>query len=361
MELNHRIYELSVQSNLDGQEKAIRVIVNGADTGVRLNHIFKKVWFETGRIVGYSILEFYSVKDGFLVDKEGNQIHFANDRHPEIKINRIKKPLIVLGEQEVNRNWVRDTGKLLNLEKTEETVKDLSAVDKKALQDERDVIYAEQETKRKEQEEEEAKIKAAEDERLAEEARKAEEEAVTAAEIKKAEQATKDAEEAAKKSEEERIKAEKEAEEAKAAEEEAKAEAEKSAAAAKKAQDKADEEARKKAEAEEKKAAEEAAKKAEEEKQFIVSQREYDRISKNSKNKIGMEEYIKGEYHFFYSKNLKKGDVPFILLKRKNDYLVLAGGIACESDDEVEFEFTDIEGNDKVLILDLDTADVTIE
>lgn len=358
MELNHRIYELSVQSNLDGQEKAIKVIVNGEDTGVKLNHIFKKVWFETGRIVGYSILEFYSVKDGFLVDKEGNQIHFANDRHAEIKINRIKKPLIILGEQEVTRNWVRDTGKLLNLEKTEETVKDLSVEDKKALQDERDVVYAELETKRKEQEEIEAKLKAEEDEKLAEEARKAEEEAVTAAEIKKAEQATKDAEEAAKKSEEDRIKAEKEAEEAKIAEEEAKAQAEKSAAAAKKAQEKADEEARKKAEAEEKKSMEEAAKKAEEEKQYILSEKEYDRFSKRCK-KFGMEEYIKGEYHFFYGKNLPKGEFPLILKKRTDDYMELEGGIVDENDEDVEFEFTD--GKDKTLVLDIDTADVTIE
>lgn len=338
MQLKDITLELSVQANLDGQD--IKVITNGEDSGVKAKHIFKKLWFETGKITGYSILEFYSVKDGFLVDKEGNQTHFSTERFPEIKINRIKIPFFFT-DIDVSKEWVRDTGKLMNLEKTEETVKLLSPEDKKALQDEREVIYAEIETKKKEQEEAEAKAKAEEDERLAEEARKAEEEAKTAAEKKAAEEATRKAEEEAEKSEKERIKAEKEAEEAKAAEEDARIQAEKSAAEAKKAEE------------------EERLRKEKEAEQYTLSERQYSDIVKKY-NKLGVKQYVKGKYRFFYHENIAREDQPFVLAKRGDKYEELEGGIVDENEEEVEFEFTE-EDKDKRLTLIIGTEDIIIE
>lgn len=324
MELNERIYELSVQANLDGQD--IKVIVNGEDKGIKAKHVIKKIELETGRIRGFSILEFYTVKDGFLVDKEGNQIHFSTERFPEIKINRIKKPFIY-SELDVDVQHISDVASLLNMEVIEDTLKELSPEEKKYISNNREARLAEREM-------EEARKKAKEDERLAEEARKAEEEAKTATEIKVAEEVTRLAEEEARKSEEAKNKAEKEAEEAKRAEEEARIQAEKSA--------------------------EEAKKKEEEEKEYVLSEKEYEKLVRRNK-KSGLGEYVKNDYHFFYGANLPKGEFPHILKKRKdNKYEELEGGIVDESESEVEFEFTD-DGQDKTLILDIDNEDVTIE
>lgn len=335
MELKDITLELSVQANLDGQD--VKVMVNGEDTGVKAKHIFKKIWFETGKIIGYSILQFYGIKDGFLVDKEGNQIHFSTERFPDIKVNRIKIPVFFAG-LDVTKEWIRDTGTLMNLEKIEETVKDLSSEDKKALKDAREVLYAELETKKKEEEAAEAQRIAEEEAKAAEEAQKLAEEEET----KKNIAAAKKAEEDAKKAEEEAKEAEIAAEKARQEEEEAKEQAKKSEAIAKQ------------------KAEEEAARKAEEEKQYVVSEKDYERFKKRSKN-FGMEVYSKGEYHFFYGKNLPKSEVPFILKKRPKDYLTLEGGIADENEDVVEFEFTEEDGKEKILTLDLETSDVTIE
>lgn len=343
MELNHRIYELNVQSNLDGQAKNTKVMVNGEDSKAKLSHIFKNVWFETGRIIGYSILEHYTVDDGFLVDKEGNKIHFSNERHPEIKINRIKKPgLLIFGEEEVNWEWVRDTGKLMNLEKTEQTVKGLSDEEINALQSEREVIYVELATKQAQEAEVAAKLKAEEDEKLAEEARKAEEEAETAAQIKKAEEATRLAEEEAAKSEAERVKAEKQAEEAKKAEQEANELAEKAAAEAKAA------------------AEEEQKRKEKEREQYMISQKDYDRLIKKFVDKNIMKVYTNKEYHFFYGANLPKPFLPFVVAKRGDRYEEFKGGIVDETEEEVEFEFEE-DGKDVTIILDLENEEITLQ
>lgn len=341
MELNDRIYELSVQANLDGQD--IKVLNKGEDTGAKAKHIFKNIKFETGKIRAFGITEFYSVKDGFLCDKEGNQISFATERFPEIKINRIKIPFLAYDEIDVTREWVSDICKLLNLEKPEEQIKDMTDEDKQAFVKERELYYAELEKKKADEEAEAARIKAEEDEKAAAQARKDEEEAKTQAEIKAAEEATRLAEEEAKKSEEARIQAEEEAKAKAKAEEEAKAKAEEAEKEAKKAE----EEARKK--------------KEEEEKEYVISAKQFEKISRRDKKK-GFVEYTKDPYHFFYASEsvLPKGELPYILKKRADGkYEELEGAVVDENEEEVEFEFTD--DGDKTLILDIENEDITIE
>lgn len=353
MELNHRVYELSVQANLEGQ--TVKVKLNGkeieaGDKFVQAKHIFKKHYFETGKIVGWGILENYSVKDGFLVDKEGNQINFSSERFPDIKINKIRIPMVVFSEVEVDRQYVCDVASILNVEKPEELVKGLASEDKKAIRDEREARIAEAERKAAEEAEAQAKLKAEADERLAEEARKAEEEAKTAAEIKAAEEATRLAEEEAKKSEEERIKKEKEAEEARQAEEEAKAKAEETARLAE--------------EAEKKRQEEEAARIAEEEKAYVITEKQYQTAKRRSEKSLGMKEYEKGAYRFFYApqSKLPKNEKSFIVKKRPDGkYEELAGGLVLENEEEVEFEFEEIDGTEKTLILDLNNEEMTID
>lgn len=338
MELNHKIYELSVRANLDGQEKSIEVIKNGERTPVKLHHLFKKVWFETGRIIGWSLLEHYAVKDGFLVDKEGNQIHFSSERFPEIKVVKIKNPLIIFDEVEVNWEYIRDISTLLGIENVEDTIKGLSPEEKNALVEHRQAKLAEIEAQKREAEAEEARKKAEEEERLAEEARQAEEEAKTAAEKKKLEEETRLAEEAAAKAEAEKIKAEKEAEEARIEQEKAEALAKK-----------AEEEAR---------IAEE--KKKQELEQYMLSPAEYEK-TKRKYERMGMKEYSSGEYRFFYGTNLPPKESPFIICKRQDGrYEELPGGIVSENEEEVEFEFTDGD-KEKTLFLTLDDEDVVIK
>lgn len=347
MELNDRVYELSVQGNLSGQE--IRVKLNdkeipAGENFVQAKHIIKKLEFETGKMRGNSILEHYVVKDGFLTDKEGNRISFSCERFPEIKINRIKTPFLLNDEVEVDLAYIKLVTSLLNMQNPEDTIKGFSDEEIKALQDEKERSLAETEAKRLEQEAEEARIKAEEDEKTAEEARKTEEEAKTKAEQDAAAEATRIAEEEAKKSEEAKIQAEKEAEDAKKVEEEAKIQADKSA-----------EEARIAAEEERKRI-------EEEEKSYVLSAKEFDKLSRRNK-KAGMAEYTSKEgYHFFYGPDLPKGEEPCILKKRSNGtYEELKGGIVDESAEEVEFEFELIDGTEFTVILNLESEDMTIE
>ena len=333
MELNDRVLELSVQGNLHGQP--VYVVLNGnkipaGETFVQAKHIIKSLEFETGKIRGNSILEHYSVKDGFLVDKEGNQIHFSSERFPEIKINRIKTPFLLNDEVEVDLAYIKDVTALLNMQNPEDTIKTLSVEEVKALQDEREKETAERDA-------ENARIKAEEDEKAAEAARLAEEEAKTKTEQDAAAEVTRLAEEEAKKSEEARIQTEKEAEEARI-------QAEKSA-----------EEARIAAEEERKRI-------EEEEKSYVLSVKEFDKLSRRNK-KAGMTEYLNKEgYHFFYGPDLAKGEEPCILKKRSNGtYEELKGGIVDESAEEVEFEFELIDGTEYTLILNLESEDITIE
>lgn len=316
MELQDMFYLLSEQANLDGQNP--RVLVNGVDNDIKLKEICKRLEFETGKFRAHSILQYYTVQDGFLVDKEGNQISLTCDRYPEIKFVKIKEPGLMLSDKEVTRNYVRDIGKLLNLEKTEETITGLSKEDKKALRDERDVVYAEIETKKKEEEARIAEEEAKQAEIAAEEARKLAEEEET----KKAEAAAKKAEEDAKKAEEESREAEIAAEKARKEQEEAEAQAKESARLA--------EEAR--LEAEKIKNSE-----------TLLSQRDYDK-SVGRTAKRGMKVYEKGEYHFFYGTDLERRDPPFILAKRgKGKYEDLPCAIVDEDFEKgiVEFEFND--------------------
>lgn len=346
MELNDRVYELSVQGNLHGQP--VYVVLNGnkipaGDTFVQAKHIIKSLEFETGKIRGCSILEHYSVKDGFLTDKEGNQIHFSSERFPEIKINRIKTPFLLNDEVEVDLAYIKDVTSLLNMQNPEDTIKGFSDEEIKALQDEKERALAEVEAKRLEQEAEDARIKAEEDEKAAEAARVAEEEAKTKAEQEAAAEATRIAEEEAKKSEEARIQAEKEAEDAKKAEEEAKIQAEKSAKEAEEA-----------AEAE-------RARIAEEEKAYVLSPKLFDKLARRCKN-ARMKEYTKDGYHFFYGPNPIAPMEPCILKKRNNgDYEELKGGIIDQSEEEVEFEFEHVDGTQFTAILNLESEDMNIE
>lgn len=284
MELHDMFYLISEQANLDGQD--VKVLVNGQDNDIRLKSICKRVEFETGKIRATSILEYYTVVDGFLTDKEGNQISLSCERYPEIKFVKIKEPGLQMNDKEVSHTTVRDMGRLLNLQITEETITGLSKEEKKALRDERELIYAEIETKKKEEEAVEAQKLAEEEAKAAEEAQKLAEDEET----KKTEAAAKKAREDAEKAQEEAKQAEVAAEKARQDEEEAKWKAEESA---KKAEE-----------------AEEIKKSA-----HLLSQRDFDKSLKHA-TKVGMKEYVKDGYHFFYGTDLPEEDHPFILVER---------------------------------------------
>lgn len=318
MELHDTFFLLSVQANLDGQDP--KVIVNKIDNGIKLKEICKRLEFETGKIRAHSILEYYTVEDGFLVDKEGNQISLSCDRYSEIKFVKIKEPAIQLGDREVGLQYVKDVTTLLNMENPAQSISGLSKEEKKALNDERELLLAEAETKRKEQEALEAQKLAEEEAKAAEEARKIAEEEET----KKTEAEAKKAEAEAKQAEEDAKKAEAEAQKAREEEEEAKRQAEESARKAELAQ-----------------------KEALEIKQSesLLSQRDYDK-SVTKTGKLGMKVYVKDKYHFFYGTDVEKRDPPFILVKRgAGKYEDLPCAPVDEDFDKgiVEFEFDDNE------------------
>lgn len=330
MELNHKIYEISPAVDLTG-EKDIRVVVNDEDRGIQLSEVFKKIKeFDDGEISGYSILEYYKIQDGMLVDKDGNKIYLSTPTHPKILFKNIDDPTFISGEIEVSRNYVRDAGLLMNLINTEETITGLSKEDKQALKDERDLVAAEEDRKIKEAEEEASKKKAEEDEIAAAEARRIADED---ADNKKKEAEALALEEEARKSAEEAKQKEEAAEQARKEEEESKRKAEEAIEAEKEA----------------------AAKKIRdmEESEFFLNTKEY-KAAQKKYARLGYIEHVKDGYHFFYGESDEEAEnYPFVLAQRQDGFFEqLPGGIVDENEKTAEYEFTE-DGNDKTLILNI--------
>lgn len=369
MELNHKLYRIYGEDKKSVEIKNPKetfVQRNGESNGATLHDVCKKIDdLETNKIFAWSILEFYKVEDGFLVDNEGNQISLL-EGETKIFFKEVEDPLIILNEKEVTLDYVRDVSALLGLNTIEETIIGLSNEDKQILVEERMTANEKRqkeiqrekseadarekqrlETERlqleKEQAEEQERLDQLERERIEEEKKKEEEEErlrIESEEQKKIENEKKQLE-----LEEKKRKKQLEDEEKEREEEEKRQKAE----VKKKQKEEDDEKERVESEIKRKK-------KERAENENVYSPTDFKEVRKTYV-KNGFVEYLTSDekYSFFFNEEVEGNEPPFVVLKTQEDYEELIGGKLTVNNDKIaEYEFTH-EGIDKIMVLNKKT------
>ena len=400
LELNHKVYEIYGAENKPveiNNPKETQILINGEPNGAMLHDVFKKIDdLGTNKIYGWSILEYYKAEEGFLIDNDGNKIHLM-EGETEIFFKRVKNPLIILNEKEVNLDYIRDVSTLLGLSTIEETIIGLDNDDKTLLVEERMAINEKRQKQiQREKADADARERAkleAEQKRIEQE-QKEEQERLDALDQERI-LAEKQAEETAKQ-EEERLKAESEEKERIEAEALAIAQAEeesKNKTAAERAQLIAEakaeakkefelemeerrkeeqeqeklrqaEEAEKQKEAKEKEAKKEEEKEEqkEEESANIFDPKQFRNIRKSYANN-DVNEFVSndGKYTFFFSEDMSGDDEPMLVLKRDDGkYEEIDGELTEDGEKFSEFEFKR-KGKEMVVVLNKKTNSIKIE
>ena len=280
MELNQKVFLFNTEVDL--QKSDIKIYVNGNDIEASPKYCFKDIEIESDKISGYSLLQFYSVKDGNLVDREDNILTFMV-KDKKIPVIKIRDPLALIAEPlEVNLQYVKDVAALLSITQIEKTVFNLSNSEKKILVDDRELEYTAKELARKEQE-----AKDAEELKSAEEAK-----AISLAKAKEKEEKDR---------------------EAKAKEEEDKVPKIPTG-------------------------------------DNIMMDKEY-KILHRKLQRQGFKDHKKDDYIFFYSEEIPDGELPILILNHTGYYEKLDGSVVYDENGEIEYEFTNTDGKDMVLIL----------
>lgn len=300
----------------DFEKSNPQVAINDGDP-ISPKYFFKDLEVGEDSLCGYSFLQFYTIKDGSLIDKEGNVVVFKVGEK-KVPIVKIRDPFLIDADLPVNLQYVKDVSTLLNISEPEKLITALSPAEKKLLIEDREQEYTAKELKKKE---EEAKNKVeedtkAEEERLAEEAKAEEKRLAKEAKAKKEEEEA----ETARIAEEVRIEEERLAKE----------------------------------EEEIKKAESEHEQKVEDNKipegDNIKTPKEY-KILLRQRKRMGFDEYTHNNYSFVYGEDRPDNISPELFINRTNYYEMLEGSLVSEDDEEVEYEFTAESGEDKILIL----------
>lgn len=165
------------------------VLINGKDNKVRLEHVFKKFELDEdeGIIYGTSLLSYFTVADGKLVDKEGNTVELlTTEGKPILIVDNTEEPFFD-DDVEIDFEYVQAFSQLIGINKPDEIFAQLLSDEEKALfTTEREAREADANTKKKAKEKVEAEVKQKQDEAkeladketaLAESKKKADEEA----------------------------------------------------------------------------------------------------------------------------------------------------------------------------------------
>lgn len=361
--LEHKVYILQDADKKEvdlNDVQTLSIVINDKISELFIEDLFKKYEFENSKIVGYSYLQYYILKDGYLVDKDENKINFyLNSKQKQLFIKKVRNAVIMLPDIDAKDAYIRDVEKLIELAQKKQNPSVAKQIED--IREEQGIVTVETDEQPSAEvvieepeisEEEKAAAEAAEKEAI--EKAKAEEEARIKAE-----------EEAKAKAEEEaRAKAE---EEAKAkAEEEAKAKAEEEARIkAEEAKAKAEEEARIKAEAEAKAAAEEAArieaaKKAAEEEARKAAEQEEEQVSYEDMRSFyvdnkGYKEFEKGKYRLLYK---NEDDLVYLVKPTAKGFEQLYGEMIEDDSNKFVYQF---EENGKVKKLTFSKKEESIE
>lgn len=334
MELNQKIYKIYAEGNKSiklTDAKKVFVIRNGEANGATLYDVFRKVdEFETNKIWGWSLLEFYKAKDGFLVDSEGNKISLL-EGETKIFFKGIDDPFLDFSSpKDVNLDYIKDVSTLLGLGAIEETITDLTNEEKQVLVEDRMTANEKRQQQIKKEKED------------------------ADAQEKKALEAERKKIEAEQKEEADRLKAlEEEAAEAKKKEDEEKEKSEKEAK-------KIEAEKKKQEEEEKEKAEEERKKKEREENENVYSPKQYKEL-RAQYLETGFTEHLTNDekYTLFFPEEVTKENKPFVIVKTKIDYEDLEGELTINNDKQADFEFTE-NGEEKIITLNKKTDSVKV-
>ncbi len=304
MKLTQKVFCFKDEANFEGDK--VKVLVNGNDGSLKLDHLFKEFSVDDNEVTGYSLLEFYKIKDGNFVDEDGSVISFILNEK-KISIIKVRDPFLFIDEDiEVNLQNVKDVSALLGLKEIEKTITALSDADKKILIEDREKAFTVKELAKKEVEVKEAVDKKVKQDKEA------------------ADKVFKDKETADAKVKEDAKKAE----------------------ATKAAEDKVTEEAKEK----EKNKVPEG--------DDIVSIKDFKLLQRKSQRE-GLLQYRSVDYLFFYGEDRADGKMPFVLIDMQTYYKRLDGSLTHEKNGEVEYEFTAEDETDKILILKNEKLEVT--
>lgn len=374
MELNHKRYNIYGEGNKSvriNNPKETQILINDEPNGATLHDVCKGIEdLGTNKIYAWSILEYYTPQDGYLVDNEGNRISLL-EGETKIFFKGIEDPVMIENEKEVTLEHVRLVSALIGLGTIEETIIGLSNEDKQLLVEER---MDANEKRQKQIQKEKADADAREKQKLEEERIQLEKE--QAEEQERLDQLERERIEEEKKKEEEEERLRIEAEEQKKIDDEKKQieleekkkrkqledeqkekeEEEKRQKAELKKKEKEEEEERERIEAEIKRKKKERA-----ENENVYSPKDFKEV-RETYVKNGFLEYLTSDekYSFFFNEEVEGNEPPFVVLKTSEDYEELVGGKLTVNNEKIaEYEFAH-EGVDKIIVLNKKTDTIKI-
>lgn len=125
--LEHKVYILQDKNKKQvdiSDAQTLSIMINDQLSELFIEDLFRKHEFEGTKIVGYSYLQYYTLKDGYLVDKNGNKISFyyANKKQ-ELYVKKVRNAIIMLPDLEAKDAYIRDFEKLIELAQKKQTPK----------------------------------------------------------------------------------------------------------------------------------------------------------------------------------------------------------------------------------------------
>lgn len=157
MKLKEQIFHVTDAENIPmdmSQQRDSSVILNGKDNEIKLEHVFRRFELdeEEGTIYGTSLLSYFTIKDGKLVDGEGNTVEFFTADKKPILVTAITRPDLT-DDATIDFEYVKAFSELIGINKPDELFADL-------LSDEEKQIFASERQKREADVEAENKRKA---------------------------------------------------------------------------------------------------------------------------------------------------------------------------------------------------------
>lgn len=172
MKLKEKIFHVTdAEGNLIdlSEEKEIAVIINGKDSGLKIQEVFRTVVLdeEEGEIYGTSLLSYFTPQEnGSLIEPEGNTVSFLVKREGStipLKVTEITRPSLY-DDVDISFEYIKAFAELIGITKADELFAELlNDAEKEVFASERNKREADAETKKKADADAETKRKANED------------------------------------------------------------------------------------------------------------------------------------------------------------------------------------------------------
>lgn len=138
MKLKEKIFEVTDEKGnpLDlSQETNISVIINGIDSGLKINDIFRNhsLIEDVGTIYGTSLLSYFTPKDGKLIDGEGHTVEFFDtNKNPILVIDNTDEPFFD-DDSIISFEYIKAFSELVGIKKADELFAPLLSDEEKEI------------------------------------------------------------------------------------------------------------------------------------------------------------------------------------------------------------------------------------